>query len=80
MPSLTIEHFPEDLYAILTDSAKLHRRSLDGEAIACLKHALSEKKLDVEAFLERADEIRNSLNVSPLTEEFMRDAREWGRP
>ncbi len=41
MPTtLTLKNIPDDVYERLKDSADLHRRSLNSEAIVCLESVL----------------------------------------
>jgi plasmid stability protein len=83
MASLTIKGIPEELCERLRRSADENRRSMNREAIVCLERALAKRvpaKVDVQTQLARIRELRESLNVPPLTDEMLREAKEWGRP
>ena len=80
MPNLTIKGIPEELYKKLKKRAGRHRRSLNSEVICCLEHAASLATVDPEAWLVNADRLRNRLGLTPVTEEFLREAKTVGRP
>jgi plasmid stability protein len=40
MATLTLQNFPDDLYAALQERAEQHRRSMNAEAIAIVEQAL----------------------------------------
>lgn len=78
--TLTIKGLPDDLYERLKASAADHRRSLNSEAIVCLERALGGARIDEDELLARIDARRERLKLPPLTDEFLREARSWGRP
>jgi plasmid stability protein len=80
MPSMTIKNIPDDLYERLKESAHEHGRSINNEAIFCLKRALQGGRIDPEAFLGRVEALRSQLAHTPLTDEILRVAKEAGRP
>ena len=79
MATITLKNIPEPLHEALKRRALSHRRSLNSEAIECLECVLLGKALDVPAYLAR---VRNLRAATPgqLTEDFIREARETGRP
>ncbi len=79
MPSITIKNIPDDLYLKLKENANLHRRSLNGEILYCLEKALKVRRIDPDAFLARLEEIQYSISLPPLTDEFLKQAKEEGR-
>ncbi len=82
MPTLTIKGIPEDLYERLKQSATAHRRSLNSEVLVLLESALQRPRRDPAVILARADALRERLerlNVPPVTEEFLRAAKDEGR-
>ena len=80
MPNLNIKNVPPDLYERLKDNAKLHRRSINSEAIVCLEGALKSTLVDADALLERIDRLRDQLDLTPLTNDLLVRARTEGRP
>jgi plasmid stability protein len=82
MATLTIKGVPDDLYDRLKVSAAEHRRSLNSEAIVRLEQALGRQRIDKEALLARIDARREQLakTMPPLTDEFLREAKNEGRP
>jgi plasmid stability protein len=80
MATLTIKNIPEKLRRRLKESATRHRRSINREAITCLEKALMAERVDPQEFLERARTLRERSPRIFLTEEFLRAAKDEGRP
>jgi len=80
MPGLTIKNMPDDLYQSLKARAKANHRSLNGEAIACLERTIGTRRIDPDEFLARIRKLREEVKCPPLTERFLREAKNWGRP
>lgn len=80
MPSMTIKNIPDELYERLKESAHEHGRSINNEAIFCLKRALRGGRIDPEAFLARTAALRTQISRAPLTDEILRAAKDAGRP
>ena len=79
MATLTIKNIPEKLRKRLKESATLHRRSVNSEAIQCLEKALAGGRVDPREFLERARILRERHPNIFLTEEDLRFAKNEGR-
>ena len=79
MATITVKNIPKPLYARLKQSAKLHRRSLNSEVIYRLEITVEGPRPDPEEFLTRARAIRESTPNLYLTEEDLREARNFGR-
>lgn len=78
---ITIKNMPPNLYKKLKARAETHRRSVNSEVINCLEEVLIKKYMDTEELLERLEELRNRVPDAPLlTDEFLRKAKEEGRP
>lgn len=75
MPSITIKNIPDNIYEKLKESARLHRRSMNSEAIYFIENALSHKRLDPDNFLNRIQTLRKKLAIPPLTKEFLAEAK-----
>lgn len=80
MPSLTIKNLPESLYSRLKEQARLHRRSLNSEVIACLETLLLPTTVEPDEYLARLDELQRRLDLTPPNETLLADAKADGRP
>jgi antitoxin FitA len=58
MVTLTIKNVPETIYERIKIQAKNNHRSINGEIISLLEHALSIPPIDVEGTIKRARKIR----------------------
>ena len=79
MPSLTIKSIPEELLDRLRESAAAHRRSLNSEVLVRLERSVGSTRLDPDAFLARIDTLRENMNMKPISEEFLEQAKREGR-
>ena len=61
MANITIKNIPEEVYRELKQRAEVQRRSLNSEIIHILEHAVTNKKMQPEATLSRARELRNKV-------------------
>ena len=80
---ITIKNMPSDLYKKLKARAAAHRRSVNSEAINCLEEVLIKKYMDTEELLAKIEKLRNRVPPVPAhfsTDEFLRKAKEEGRP
>ncbi len=80
MASMTLKNVPDELYLQLKESADLHRRSLNSEAIVCLQRALQSERLDPKTLLARARVLRSQTPNLFVTDEEIQKAKEAGRP
>ena len=78
--TMTIKNVPEELYERLKQSATLHRRSINSEAIVCLERALQSERVDPEALLLRARRLRAGMPDLFVADVELREARDEGRP
>ena len=79
MPALTLKNIPDDLYARLKKSAKVHRRSLNSEILYCVERTLVPYKVDVSEHIFSARKIREITAEYPLTDELLSAAKNDGR-
>ena len=79
MPALTIKNIPDDLYARLKVSARVHRRSLNSEILYCVERTLVPYKVDVSEHIFFARKIREITAEYPLTDELLSAAKNDGR-
>ena len=73
--NLTVKNIPEELCKKPKESAAQHRRSLSNEAIVLLDETLRSQRVDPEAFLSQLKTLRDRLSLPPLTDEFLREAK-----
>lgn len=59
--TITLKNIPEDIYFDLKSAAKMHRRSLNSEVIACLERVLAPARISNDANLDMALRIREEL-------------------
>jgi len=79
MKTITLKNVPDELHQRLKERAKRHRRSMNGEAIACLEQVLGAQETDPEEILRRAREFRSRVGFRLTHEQFKR-FKEMGRP
>jgi antitoxin FitA len=81
MPSLTIKNVPDEVYRRLKESARLHRRSLNREAIFCLERTLGHGHREVEEAISSLRRLHERLKgLPPLDDDFLEAAKRQGRP
>ncbi len=79
MPTLTLKGLPDALYERLKTQAVANRRSLNREVLVCLEQAVNAAPIDVNATLARLDGLRKRTIAPPLTDSFLREAKDSGR-
>jgi len=80
MPTITVKNIPEDLYERLKESARAHRRSINSEVIVCIEKVIGTHKIDIEAEIARARELREKAGDYSLTDDDLRQFKSDGRP
>lgn len=81
MPTtLTLKNIPDAVYERLKSAAKMHRRSLNSEAIVCLEAVLLPTRMAPSERLGRARELRAALSAQRFTAEDIDAAKRDGRP
>lgn len=56
--NLTIKNIPEHIYEGIKSRARANHRSINGEVLSILEHAVSLPPIEVQATLERARRVR----------------------
>lgn len=79
MTSITLKDIPKPVHSALKHRARLHGRSLNKEALACLEAAVAPARVDVNALLAELREHRASL-PGRLNDELLNAAKTTGRP
>lgn len=80
MPTITVKNVPPDLYELLKRSAAANRRSINSEVITCIERVVRGRKVNTEALLMRARELRGQTRCPPITGSAFRTAKLAGRP
>jgi plasmid stability protein len=81
MPSLTIKNLPKEIHDRLKERARLHRRSINSEAILCLERSVGRSRPPLEETLASLERLHKSLkHLPPLDDEFLDQAKNQGRP
>lgn len=80
MPTLTLKNIPDFLYTQLKEAAQAHRRSMNSEILYCVEQTLGTYKIDISKQLEIARNLREKTIRHPLTDKFIDDAKNEGRP
>ncbi len=80
MPAITIKNIPDNLYKQIKKSAAQNYRSINGEVLYRLQNSLTEKQVDPEELIKKIAEYRNKLKTPELTDEFLKMAKNQGRP
>jgi len=81
MPStMTIKNIPPNLYEMLKQNAANNHRSINNEVIAIIEDALQVKKIRPDDFLVSVRRLREKTKKIMLTEYFINQAKNKGRP
>lgn len=78
--TITLKNIPEDIYLGLKSAAKVHRRSLNSEVIACLERVLTPAKISNDTHLAVAQQIRDELKGKKFKVADIEKAIDQGRP
>ena len=79
MPALTIKNMPDDLYERLKETAKLHRRSLNGEIIHCIEQTMGVRRIEISEVIRIARKFRAKTSSHMLTDDDLNAAKNEGR-
>jgi plasmid stability protein len=80
MPTLTIKNVPDELYLELRKMAAEERRSLNGEVIHLLEHAVRGRRPDPGAVRQRAASLRARTKGVWVTQADLDSFKAEGRP
>jgi plasmid stability protein len=79
MVNITLKNIPDDLYDRVKESARLHRRSINGEIIARLEAVLPKEPLSPEERLELIRQGRPQFDPNAISLEELLEAIDEGR-
>jgi plasmid stability protein len=77
--TLTLKGIPDDLYTRLKETAEVHRRSLNNEAISVLEAVLLPRKATTAERIERIQALRAGLGDRIFTPEEIDEFKRHGR-
>jgi plasmid stability protein len=78
MPTITLENIPPDLYQRLKEAAAANHHSISSEVISLIERGVRGRKVDPEALLSRAHELRQKSR-RPISPKEFRAAKKAGR-
>jgi plasmid stability protein len=79
MPTITLKNIPPDLYELLKESAAANRRSINSEIITLIERGVRGRKVNPDALLARARELRQKTRRHPITDTQFTTAKLTGR-
>jgi hypothetical protein len=80
MPTITVKNIPADLYEQLKECATANRRSINREIITWIERGVRVRKINPEALLVRARQLRQKIRNHVVTDDELRTAKLSGRP
>ena len=80
MTTITVKNIPADLYERLKRTAKVNHRSINSEIIACIERSVSQRPLEIDAFLVQARQLREWTAEYVTNDEELNTAKMEGRP
>ena len=80
MPAITVKNIPQELYERIRASAVTHKRSINNEIIHTLHQSLYPRRIDPEKLIARIEALQADLDLPLLTDEFLLQAKNEGRP
>jgi antitoxin FitA len=79
MPTITLKNVSKETHAALKQRAKLHKRSLNQEAILCLDTLVGRERRDAAQILARLRKLRSEITVKEVDLKWIDDAKRHGR-
>jgi hypothetical protein len=79
MATVVVNQIPDALYEKLKQAARLHRRSISREIVACIERAMDDQPIDLERTLARAQELRTKTLACPISDDAFTEAKVAGR-
>ena len=70
MNNITIRNIPDSIHKKLKRRARLFRRSLNNEILACLEQATMPNKINTDLILKKAEEIHRKLKFDISLDEI----------
>ena len=73
------ERHPDELCNRLRQSARANRRDINSEVFVCIGRAVGSPRIDPEAVIARARELRETTDACQITDEELTHIRSAGR-
>lgn len=80
MATITVKNIPDDLYELLKQSARAHRRSINSEIITCIERAVRSRAFNPDETLASARALREKTADYVITNDQFTEAKRAGRP
>lgn len=77
--NVTIKGIHPRIHRKLKAQAQANKRSLNGEVLTILERTVESPPPDIQQILTEARKLRTRFKGPPLTEKFLREARDQGR-
>jgi plasmid stability protein len=78
--NVTIKDLPQRIHRKLKARASANKRSLNWEMIDILEKAVESRPVDIEELIADVDRLHAKYKIAPVTDEFLRAAKNEGRP
>ena len=79
MHNFTLKNIPENLYKRIKTAAQENRRSMNSEILTRLDHSLKSARIDLDVFIQDLENFQQTLQIPPLTDELLHQAKKNGR-
>ncbi len=79
MATITVKNIPDDLYEELRRYAVANHRSINSEVIVCIERAVRARRIDPDAVLTRARQLREATSGYAIGDEEFTSAKQAGR-
>jgi hypothetical protein len=79
MVAVTLKNIPIELYERVKQNAKANHRSINSELIAVIEQSVMPQPLDVQAWLEKARQLREATAPYIISDEELTQMKNEGR-
>jgi len=79
MVAVTLKNIPIELYERVKQNAKANHRSINSELIAVIEQSVMPQPLDVQAWLEKARQLRETATPYVISDEEITQMKNEGR-
>lgn len=79
MSTITVKNIPDDLYEQLRQAAGANHRSINSEIIVCIERAVRSRRIEPEAILARARQLRELTSDHPISDALLKKIKNEGR-
>ncbi|MBD3385255.1 DNA-binding protein [candidate division KSB1 bacterium] len=79
MATITVKNIPNELYLKLKATASFNRRSINNEVIYCIENMIKSRKVNPDDFISQIENFYQNIDVPYLTDEKLKEYKEFGR-